>query len=93
MLKKDNIAFGALIGLILPLLFFGLLFMVSKMVQTGSMWARPFEHDRMLLFALVINLVPIRLYFVNYKFDKTGRGLLLSTFLLMVSYFIYIRFV
>jgi hypothetical protein len=93
MLKKDNTAFGALIGLVMPLLFFGLLLFISKMVETGTMWTSPLEPDRMMLLALAINLVPLRIYFVNLKFDKTGRGILLVTFLLMVCYFIYIRYV
>jgi len=92
MLKKDNIAFGALLGFVLPGLFYGLLYFVATMIETGTPWTRPFEPDRMLLLALVINVIPIRLYFVNYKYDKTGRGVLLVTFLLMVSYFLYIRY-
>ena len=92
MLKRDNIAFGIVIGLVLPGLFYGLLSFVSLLVETGSAWARPFESDRMMLLALFINLVPIRIYFVNYKFDKTGRGVLLVTFLLMVTYFLYKRY-
>ena len=92
MLKRDNIAFGALIGLVLPAIFYGLLSLVSLFLETGTTWTRPFEPDNMLIFALVINVIPIRLYFVNYKFDKTGRGVLLVTFLLMVVYFAYIRY-
>ena len=92
MLKRDNIAFGALIGLVLPAIFYGLLSLVALFLETGTTWTRPFEPDNMLIFALVINVIPIRLYFVNYKFDKTGRGVLLVTFLLMVVYFAYIRY-
>jgi len=92
MLKRDNIAFGALIGLVLPAIFYGLLSLVALFFETGTTWTRPFEPDNMLIFALVINVIPIRLYFVNYKFDKTGRGVLLVTFLLMVVYFAYIRY-
>jgi len=92
MLKRDNIAFGALLGLILPGLFYGLLWLVSLVVEYGSTWSRPFESDKMMLLALIINLIPIRVYFVRYKFDKTGRGVLLITFLLMVAYFIFKRY-
>jgi hypothetical protein len=92
MLKRDNIAFGALIGLLLPSLFYGILALLSLLFEPGTALARPFEPDRMLLLALVINLVPIRLYFVSWKLDKTGRGVLLSTFLLMVAFFLFIRF-
>jgi hypothetical protein len=92
MLKRDNIAFGALVGLVLPGLFYGLLSLVALLVETGSTWTRPFESDRMMLLALIINVIPIRVYFVSYKFDKTGRGVLLVTFLLMVAYFIFKRY-
>jgi hypothetical protein len=92
MLKRDNIAFGALLGLVLPGLFYGLLRIVSLLVEYGSIWSRPFESDKMMLLALIINLIPIRVYFVTYKFEKTGKGVLLVTFLLMVAYFIFKRY-
>jgi hypothetical protein len=91
MLKKDNIALGVLIGLLLPVLFYGLLSVLAMMVATGSPFARPLESDRMPLLALAINVFPIRVYFVTYKFDKTGRGVLFITFLLAIAFFVYIR--
>jgi len=92
MLKKDNLAFGAMIGLVLPGIFYGVLSLAALFVETGPAWAHPFETDRLVLLALIINVIPIRLYFVTYKFDKTGRGVLLVTFLLMVIYFLVIRY-
>lgn len=92
MLKKDNLVFGTLIGLVLPVAFFGLLKLIAVFVEPGTTWSRPFESDRIYLLSLLINVIPIRLYFVNYKFDKTGRGVLLTTFLLMVCIFLFIRF-
>lgn len=92
MLKRDNIALGILVGLVLPGLFYGLLSLVAMIVETGSVWARPLESDNMLLLALVINVIPIRIYFVSYRFDKTGRGVLLVTFLIMIAYFLYQRY-
>ena len=92
MLKKDNMALGALIGLVLPAIFYGILALIALFFETGTAWTRPFEPDRMLLLALIINVFPIRIYFVTYKFDKTGRGILLVTFLLMAAYFLYLRF-
>ena len=92
MLKKDNIFLGALIGLVAPVLFYGLLSLAALLVETGTAWTRPFEPERIMMLALAINVIPIRLYFVNYKFDKTGRGVLFVTFFLMVFYFLYIRY-
>jgi hypothetical protein len=92
MLKKDNMALGILLGLVLPVMFYGLLSLAAMLVEAGTAWSRPFETDRRMLLALVINIIPIRLYFVRYKFDKTGRGVLLVTFLLMVFCFSFIRY-
>jgi hypothetical protein len=92
MLKRDNIAFGALVGLVLPGLAYGLLRLLSLFVEYGSIWSMPFETDKIMLLALTINLIPIRVYFVRYKFDKTGRGVLLVTFLIMAAYFLYKKY-
>jgi hypothetical protein len=92
MLKKDNTALGALIGIVLPAIFYGILSLIALFIETGTTWTRPFEPDRMMILALVINVIPLRLYFVTYKFEKTGRGVLLVSFLLMVAYFLYLRF-
>jgi hypothetical protein len=92
MLKKDNFLLGMGIGLILPLAFYGLLRLLGIWIHPGTIWTMPFEPDRMLLLSLIINAIPIRLYFVNYKFDDTGRGVLLITFILMMVFFLYKRF-
>jgi hypothetical protein len=92
MLKRDNIVFGVVIGLVLPVLFYGFLWAISHFVEYGSVWSKPFEPDKMRLLALAVNLIPIRIYFVTYKSDKTGRGVLLMTFLYMVAYFLYRRY-
>jgi hypothetical protein len=92
MLKKDNFLFGALIGLLLPAAFFGILSLIALVVESGTSWTVMFQTHRMIILALVINVIPIRMYFVNYRLDRTGRGILLATFLLMVCIFIYIRY-
>lgn len=92
MLKKDSIPLGILIGLVLPAVIFSLLTLITLGVETGTTWTRPFERDRLILLSVFINLLPIRLYFVTWKLDKTGRGVLLMTFLLVVAYFISIRY-
>lgn len=92
MIKKDNIPFGIFIGLVLPVALYGLLYLVSMGIETGTAWTRPFGQDRLMLASIFINLLPIRVYFVNWKLDKTGRGVLLATFFLTVVYFVSIRY-
>ena len=92
MLKKDNFIFGLLVGMVLPALFYGILYLAGTFIETGSAWSRPFEKERMALLSITINLVPIRLYFVKWRFDKTGRGVLMITFLLVIAFFIFKRY-
>jgi hypothetical protein len=91
MLKRDNIPFGIVIGLALTAIFFGLLKLAN--IALESFWNENFKikDHTILLLSIFINIVPIRYYFVNLKFDKTGRGVLLVTFILMVIFFIFIK--
>lgn len=91
MLKKDNIVIGMVIGLALPAILYVLLKLVN--IAIINFWHESFQirEHTMLLLSIFINLVPIRYYFVNLKFDKTGRGLLLVTFVLMILFFVIIK--
>ncbi len=40
------------------------------------------------LIAIVVNVFMMRQYMVKYKFDKTGRGILLLTFIYILAYFV-----
>ena len=91
MLKKNNIAFGVLIGLVLPVLVYGFLWMISMLINFEGAWARPFQPENMILLSVILNLIPMRIYLVRFKLDKTGQGVLLITFLLVAAYFIYRR--
>jgi hypothetical protein len=92
MLKKNNFFLGLLIGLVLPAAIYGILYLTGKYVPQGSVWARPFETSKMVLFSLVLNVIPFRMYVVSYKCDKTGRGILFITFILVLAYFVIKRY-
>lgn len=83
---------GLAIGLLLPVLFCLVLFLVGHyLVDPISRWARLFTIQNIVLVSVFTNLAPIRIYFVNLKFDKTGRGVLLITFIMVIAFFATIR--
>jgi hypothetical protein len=92
MLKKDNFILGMVIGLVLPALMFGILSAAKLFVETGTAWTRPFETQRMIILSIIINVIPLRWYFVKYKFENSGKGVLLTTFLMVVVYFLINRY-
>ena len=91
MLKKDEFWLGMLIGLVLPGIFFSLLYLITLLLENGSYFDMVLSFNKILLISIFINLLPIRYYFVNLKFDLTGRGLILITFTLLLFYFLYFR--
>ena len=78
--KKDNFFFGMLLGLFLPLT----LFFFGGLLKTETQFL--FEDSTMYVVSCVINLPIFRLFMINFNKDKTGRGILFSTFLHMFYY-------
>lgn len=87
MIKKDNYIFGAVAGLLIPAAMFGLILLVNFLfIRVGFVY-NYLDRKIHLLISITVNLLPIRYYFVNLKFDKTGRGILLITFILFILFF------
>lgn len=86
-LKSDQLWLGLLLGILLPVLVFGILFLISKYcAPAGKELLIPMS--TVLLVSIFTNLFTMRYYLVKLKYDRTGRGILLVTFLLAIAYFI-----
>ena len=86
-LKSDQLWLGLVLGILLPLLVFGLLFLVAKYAApAGKELLIPMS--TILLVSIFTNLFTMRYYLVKLKYDRTGRGILLVTFVLAIAYFI-----
>lgn len=87
-LKKDQLIIGILLGLVLPVLFYGLLWMIDQLVYT-TLGSHMVAYTKYLyLLSTLINLYPIRVYLVNLKMEKSGKGVLLVSFLMIILYFL-----
>jgi hypothetical protein len=87
--KKDHIIFGAALGLFIPVVIFILILLINYILLQAGMIHVYLDRKIHILISITGNLVPIRYYFVNLKFDKTGRGILLVTFILFISFFAF----
>ncbi len=88
-LKKDRWALGVTIGIILPLIIYGLLLLVlGQYGRVDDLIYVP-RPKAPALAAIFANLFPFRYYMVNKKFDRTGRGILLITFIMTVLLFYF----
>lgn len=82
--KRDNIWLGIVMALVLPVVFYFLITLVS-----GFFSSSPLTESTTQLLALAVNLIPFRYYLIRLKADKTGRGILLVTFVLALVYFYF----
>jgi len=89
MLKKDNLLFGLVLGVILPIAIYGIVYMI--MIQWGTIDKELgifyLKESTMQLIGVFANLFSFRYYMVTLKLDKTGRGILMATFIYAGIYF------
>lgn len=87
MLKKDSMILGIVMGLLIPVAAFGILYGLN-MLAKGIFHIAPLRIPTIVVASIFINALVFRYYLINLKKDLTGRGILLSTFILALVYFI-----
>ena len=87
---RDQLIFGMLLGLLLVAISYGLLFLMDLCVIAIFNTHMLARQEYLYLLSLSTNLFAIKYYFVNLKYDKTGRGVLIVTFALALVYFVLV---
>jgi hypothetical protein len=86
---RDSFLFGIIVGAIAPWILFGILYGLN--ILLGELFLKiPFLlcTSTLQLIAIVVNVMLLRQYMVKRKYDKTGRGILLLTFIYIIAYFV-----
>jgi hypothetical protein len=78
MFRKDSFWFGMVIGLLGPLILFGILYIIRLLIGHLAL-------DKAMFVCVALNIVPIRYYFITAEMDRTGRGILLITVILIIA--------
>jgi len=88
-LKKDSMILGVIMGLLLPLITYFILnkgiFLTKEIFDLDSF----ISNNKLMLISIFINLFTLRYYFVTLKYEKSGRGILLVTFIYIIAYFMF----
>lgn len=90
-LRKDSIGMGILIGFIVPAATFGVIYCVVALVLslTGRQPTEIIGIDmvqKFILLSLIPSVFTMRHYLLKLKYDRTGRGILLVTFLVAILF-------
>lgn len=89
MLKKDHFVLGSLLGIFLPMIMMGFIYGINYLLIILNIVTFYMDIQTAVLVSLGANMLPIRYYFVNLKFDKTGRGILFFTFVMILLFFVF----
>jgi amino acid permease len=94
-MKRNFPIFGLIIGLLLPLLGFYIVYLLLFEGTTlsgffSSMVSNPKVASKVLSLGILINLIPF-VYYTNKRLDLTARGLFVAT-MLYVVFILLIRF-
>lgn len=87
--KRDQFLAGILFGILLPVVFYKVLYLVDLLVLEVFNTHMLRKQEYLFLLSIAINLFAIKYYFVNLNYDETGRGILLVTFALTLLYFLF----
>ena len=85
-LRRDSLWMGILIGILCPALIFGLIELIIFIIGKNFERVAVIEIQKNLLLSVIPNLFILRHYILKLKYDLTGRGILLATFLIAILF-------
>ena len=85
-LRRDSLGMGILIGILCPALIFGLIELIIFIIGKNFERVAVIEIQKILLLSVIPNLFILRHYLLKLKYDLTGRGILLATFLIAILF-------
>lgn len=96
-LKKDSFKTGLGIGLIIPVVVYGLLFLLYTLLDTIGVFsdigfAEDFRTRTLALIAICSNLLVMQFYRKSHVHHETTRGLLFATMILVTIWFVKFGF-
>ncbi len=94
-LRSDTYALGIIMGLVVPAIIFGLLFgalLLTVHARPDMLMRSPDLYKnlvpKIILLAILPSVFLMRHYLLKLQYDKTGRGILIATFLLAIVFVI-----
>ncbi len=87
MFKKDNWLLGIIIGILVPVIIFALLYLIINVFNIPDNKMAFLKPKNIPLTGIFFNMIPFRYYMVNLKYDKTGRGILLVSIIYAIIFF------
>jgi hypothetical protein len=88
--NRNNFLFGLLLGMLTFGSTLTILLVLEKQIGLHRPGGIEIPFNIMLFVAIAVNLFPFRIYMVNWRYERTGRGILFATFILAFANILYI---
>ncbi len=88
-LRTDTIWMGIILGTLLPAIAFAIFYLIGIGLDQASGKEHVLKLQTLILISVFTNLFTLRYYLIKLKYDRTGRGILLMTFILTMIYFLF----
>jgi hypothetical protein len=85
MLKTDSYWKGLLVGMIFPLVCFGVLFGIKTLIGLVFQPALEFPVYKLIFASIVLNVLPVRFFYVAWNLPKIAQGMLLITVVAIIT--------
>ena len=91
LLDRDSLLLGIIAGMLLPVPAILILGSILMGIQHFFHFALNFRQIDIILLSLATNLILARYYFLTRNYEKTGRGLIVITFICVIVFFAFLR--
>lgn len=86
-LKSDSFIVGLIIGIVLPLILYGILHFINVNFTNWKTHNKFLSESTTQILGIAVNALTLRYYLIKRKADKTGRGIMFVTFVLAILFF------
>jgi hypothetical protein len=87
--KKDNMLLGIALGAVIPVILYYILSLSTSNIYKNLNTLTLIPDATLKVVSIVLNVFIFRHYMLKLQFDRTGKGILLSTFIYVILFFIF----
>jgi len=90
-INRDSYLSGFVIGILLPVAAFGSFYLLDALIQRLLHLDHLLKTSNLVLLAIAMNMLALRYFLVNAKFERTGMSILGLTFIMGILYFVVVQ--
>jgi len=90
-LHTDKLTVGIILGLLVPVPAAIIFALIIRLIQIGFHVLESIHMPDLLLLGVGVNLVILRYYIKNLRFENTSKGIILVTFIIVMLFFLFLR--